>query len=347
MLAVVRLRSVVACACAGQGQCDEECDEDQWTNLAPIVIHDRGALRVMRSRMWCLCVVLAYVTGCKGGSEPLPTSAEKTALADTACPRVTNPYFFEVTKDGRTSHFLGTRHMGVGLDKFPARVRTTLDEASLLVEEVPPGEHDKPIVTPEPLRDELGPKDWAHLVELAGETAAKRMETTQSVVAALVLVLMYEDLTVTLDRQIEDRAKAKAIPGAGLETARFQRDLIARLIDVRLLKAIVEEMPERARFRTLTREGLERYCSGTEKDVAVVDGFKEEQMLAHGYTRAELDRFQDELVYKRNADWIPKLEKLLEQDKVFVAIGAGHLRGPGNVLELLSARGYTITRVTN
>ena len=92
-------------------------------------------------------------------AEPLPTQADKTALATSACPSVTGAYFFEVTKDGRTSHILGTRHMGVGLEKFPAVVAKTLDGASVLVEEIAPGKQEKPLLKYEPLRDELGPKD--------------------------------------------------------------------------------------------------------------------------------------------------------------------------------------------
>ncbi len=237
------------------------------------------------------------VAACKGKTEPLPTKAAKTELANAACPRVTGAYFFEVTKDGRTSHILGTRHMGVGLDKFPERVRSSLDEASLLVKEIAPGQHDKPAFASEPLRDELGPKDWAHFEELVSAPAAERMASMNSVVAALVLVMMFEDLTVALDRQIEERAKEKSIPGAGLETSQFQFDLLARLIDVRLLKALVEQTPDRGLLRRLTRDGVERYCKGVEKEVAVVDGVSDEQMLGYGYTRADLDRFQDELVY--------------------------------------------------
>jgi len=236
--------------------------------------------------------------------------------------------------------------MGVGLAKFPDIVTKTLDAASLLVEETAPGEHEKPNFKPEPLREELGPKAWEHFEELMGEQAAKRMENMQSIVAALVLITMFEDLTVALDKQIEARAKDKAIPGAGLETSAFQFDLLGKLIDVRLMKALVDETPDREKLRKLTHDGLERYCTGTDKDTEIMDGVEEEQMLAHGYTKADLDNFHELLLYKRNTDWIPKLEKIFEQDNVFVAVGAGHLRGARGVIELLKARGYAITRIT-
>ena len=52
------------------------------------------------------------------------------------------------------------------------------------------------------------------------------------------------------------------------------------------------------------------------------------------------------LVFKRNADWIPKLSKLFEQDNVFVAVGADHLIGPRGVIELMKAQGFAVKRIT-
>ncbi len=291
-------------------------------------------------------VALVLVACGGGGTEPLPTAAEKTALADLACPKVTGAYFYEVTKDGHTSHILGTRHMGVGLSKFPAIVGTSLDEASLLVEEIAPGAHQKPVFQSEPLREELGEKDWAHFEELVGKQTAERVENMQSTVAAVLLIVLYEDMTATLDKQIEERATAKQIPGAGLESAQFQIDLLSKLLDVRLVKAFVEETPNRAKLRQITHDGLQRYCTGSDKLFEVMEGVDEQTMLAHGFTKADLDNLQEQLLFKRNADWIPKLEKLFEQDKVFVAVGAAHLRGPRGVIELLRGRGYQITQIT-
>ena len=289
---------------------------------------------------------MAVLLACCGKSDvPVPTQADKTALVNEVCPMVTGAYFFEVSKAGRTSHILGTRHIGIGLFKFPGVVGKTLDDASLLVEEIAPGMQDKPTFKSEPLRAELGPTDWAHFEELVTAPIAKRMENMQAIVAALILIAMYEDVTVLLDKQIAERAELEKIPGAGLETSSFQLDLLAKLLDVRLVKALVEEIPNRAKLRQLTHDGIERYCQGTEKP-EIVDGVDEQQMLAHGFTKTDLDKIQDELLYDRNTEWIPKLEKIFEQDKVFVAVGAGHLQGPRGVIDLLKQRGYAITRIT-
>jgi uncharacterized protein YbaP (TraB family) len=68
--------------------------------------------------------------------------------------------------------------------------------------------------------------------------------------------------------------------------------------------------------------------------------------LKHGYTAKELDESMQDMLYTRNANWIAPIEKAHAAGGVFVAVGAMHLVGPKNVLELLEKKGYKIARVT-
>src|SRR5687767_13622961 len=90
-------------------------------------------------------------------SNPPPTAEEVRALADRACPRVTRPMLFQVSKDGGpTTHFLGTRHAGVPLSKFPPNVRQTFEAAPVLVVESILDETLMPPAGKRPLSEELG-----------------------------------------------------------------------------------------------------------------------------------------------------------------------------------------------
>jgi len=52
------------------------------------------------------------------------------------------------------------------------------------------------------------------------------------------------------------------------------------------------------------------------------------------------------LLLDRNANWVPKIEKLLaDNEQDVIVVGAAHLAGPGSVLDLLAKAGYTVTRV--
>ena len=48
------------------------------------------------------------------------------------------------------------------------------------------------------------------------------------------------------------------------------------------------------------------------------------------------------LLFNRNKKWIPIMEKAMQKEKVFFAVGAGHLAGPQGVINLLRAKGYTV-----
>lgn len=51
---------------------------------------------------------------------------------------------------------------------------------------------------------------------------------------------------------------------------------------------------------------------------------------------------QDELLDKRNQNWIPAIEQNIRQKSTFFAVGAGHLGGEKGVLKLLQQKGYTL-----
>ncbi|MEO8845023.1 MAG: TraB/GumN family protein [Kofleriaceae bacterium] len=280
----------------------------------------------------------------KPTGDGLPTLGERVELANKACPAVTGPFFFELTKAGKTSHILGTRHISVGLAKFPPIVGATLDQASLAVFEIAPDDTTDGTHASEPLEQELGPKDWAHYEELVGKETAARLETGQADSAALMMLVLYEDISNTLETQLQQRAGQHHIKMSGLETSEFQDGVLAKLLDLRMLKATIEQTKDRAEIKKDSLDDLAEYCAGTD-DSPGMDDESRGKMMKAGYTKAELDADDEILVFKRNADWIPKLSKLFEHDKVFVAVGADHLIGPRGVIELMKAQGFAVTRI--
>jgi uncharacterized protein len=57
-------------------------------------------------------------------------------------------------------------------------------------------------------------------------------------------------------------------------------------------------------------------------------------------------QFYDVLLVQRNKNWLPQIEKMLTTPEVeLVMVGALHLAGNNNVLQLLQQRGYTVTQL--
>lgn len=52
---------------------------------------------------------------------------------------------------------------------------------------------------------------------------------------------------------------------------------------------------------------------------------------------------EEEFLSNRNHRWIPKINSMIADKRVFIAVGAGHLGGDEGVLKLLREEGYTVT----
>jgi uncharacterized protein YbaP (TraB family) len=276
--------------------------------------------------------------------DPLPSLAERKGLVEAACPAVSGPYFFRIEKGGKVSHILGTRHISVSLAKFPSVVHDALHAATLVVFEVAPGDEGNLDSAPVDLKTTLGTSTWKHYESLVGADFARAVEKAPPAAALVSLMVMYEDPTAQLEKEIELAVEGSHTPTSGLETAAFQDEVLTRLLDVRMLRASIDTTENRQELADDSRKDLTEYCAGT-GDSGGMEPEDRAEMLGAGYTKAELDRFDEEMVYARNADWIPKLEPLLATGGAFIAVGAGHLQGPRSVIALLAARGYKTTRV--
>ena len=60
-----------------------------------------------------------------------------------------------------------------------------------------------------------------------------------------------------------------------------------------------------------------------------------------------MDKFEDLLLNRRNADWVLQLRTLMKKKSVFVAVGAGHLTGEKGLISLLKKEGYLVEPLQN
>jgi uncharacterized protein YbaP (TraB family) len=57
------------------------------------------------------------------------------------------------------------------------------------------------------------------------------------------------------------------------------------------------------------------------------------------------DEIEQEILVKRNQNWIDPIEKFIKAGQTFIAVGAAHLPGQVGVIELLRKKGYTVSPV--
>lgn len=130
--------------------------------------------------------------------------------------------------------------------------------------------------------------------------------------------------------QLQNKAKA---PFVGLETMEEQ----IALLDNASTKENIESIMATVRDIEAARAEIEKLSKlHREGDV--------EALYELINNHPEMDGLKmDDLLLKRNANWIPKLTQIMESESAFIAVGAGHLGGEQGVINLLRAEGYTLT----
>lgn len=267
-----------------------------------------------------------------------PTPVKKDPLA--------KPFFWSATKDGKTTYFLGTMHMGVDAEvRLPDSIFDKLGTQPTFAMETDvadPSIANIAMRTSGTLHEDLGPDYWKKLEELITPAAAKAIDGMKPMVAVTLLSMAGIPPTPPMDRVLLQRAQDQKKQIVYLEAASLQASIVEKYVGVRELKVMIDnaaKLPERMKGL------LEAYLAGDEARLHAMSEEERAEALAAGYTEAELDESTQAMIYGRNASWIEPIEKMHAAGGGFVAVGALHLVGPKSVLDMMAQRGYTISRV--
>jgi uncharacterized protein len=255
------------------------------------------------------------------------------------------PFFYRIDKDGQTSYLLGTMHLGVAPERLPPPVWDRLTEARSFAMET--NLMDPSLLTSlqrtdgKTLADELGPAYWKKLEDVLGAQLAAGLKGMKASTAAAMLEMRGLPMTQSMDLALLQRAREQELPIVYLEEARVQQTLLDRWLDVRALKLMLDDP---GKTEEKNQRGLAAYAAGDEATLEQLT-FDRSAWTEAGRSEAELDQMMKELLFDRNASWIAPIERLHAEGNAFIAVGAAHLIGPGSVLELLRARGFSVARV--
>lgn len=288
-----------------------------------------------------LVVAGAVTTGCRG-------AAKDPALGGEAAPRVTErPLLWAATKDGNTTYLLGTMHIGFNAEKqLPPWVWDRVRAAKSFAIETDISD-PKLMETGirrdgTTLRQELGEEYWKKLEkELGPGGANSALRMTPSAVSSL-LEIKGMPPAMPMDLMLFGEASTAGKQLVFLEPATAQIALLEKWVDLRALKASLDERA--AGTATVSKELLAAYVAGDVKKLEALGGDRDTFKKA-GRSDAEYDEMMRELLYDRNAAWIPKIEEMHAGGDAMVAVGAMHLIGKRSVLDLLEQRGYQVSRV--
>jgi uncharacterized protein len=146
--------------------------------------------------------------------------------------------------------------------------------------------------------------------------------------------------TVMMEQVIMQEAVIYRKKIKGLETMAYQAgvlDSIPYKLQAQQLVSYIDSANSGADNNKLLESLFEAY---REQDLK-----KLEQLMIE--TDAGMSGFTDILLYHRNTNWVTKLNGVLGEKTLLIAVGAGHLPGEKGMIELLRKEGYTVTPVVN
>ena len=265
------------------------------------------------------------------------------------------PFLYEVEKDGKVSHILGSMHAGIPLSTFPDSIFQLSVGASNLAFEADPDEfkskYSKDIQAAalypkgQSLEQELSPKSISKLKELFGEKVFAQLNKYKPWAVANELSqvslrsLKNGDSTSTLwdanygvDMTLlryskTNRKSISYLDDLSKKVKAFEQDTSAADLD-----KLLSYPDPIGHISSCALMAQRAYLAGSE------EGFKAYNKSCE--TQSFLARLQE-----RTVSWIPKMEPLLKNGNAFIVVGADHMNGPNGLETLLKAKGYSVKRI--
>lgn len=294
---------------------------------------------------------LAALSACKSEQAPVPPPQAAPPAPVVEVPAapplepLVRPFFWEVSRNGVVSHFLGTIHAKYQFVQQPPAVIERLDAAKVVVVEADVAALSimdvlqQAMLPPEQsLRTMLGDEHWQKLVGAVGKVmpapALERMQPWFAVLLVSMGDLVSTDQNQVMDMQVFQRAKKAGKRVVFLEDANAQVKMLSESGDLDTLKEMLDELAE---VRRKLDDMLSAYGRG-DFDALSVSTLDPEEM-------SKRPEVFEKLLFQRNRAWMDALQPLLAEGGVFVAVGAGHFVGEQGLLSLLRAAGYEIRRI--
>jgi uncharacterized protein YbaP (TraB family) len=303
--------------------------------------------RILASLLAALALAAAPQASAATQHHPRPQP-----VALKAAPAPVHPALWVVKDKDTTIYLFGTVHaLPKGVAWYDGKPASAFESADTLVTEIieKSPEEMRPVVKakamlPEgqSLRDLLSPAQRKAFEGALGAnglpvTAFDRFQPWYAAVALSTLPVLRGgyDPANGVDATLSDKAKADGRSHEALETAEYQLGLFASLplaVQQRYLAEVVRNLPK-------VTDELGSIIKAWEMGNA--------PRLARLMNADEDDpRLRATLLINRNKAWARWIRaRLAKPGTVFLAVGAGHLAGPGSVQDQLRKLGITATRV--
>jgi hypothetical protein len=262
-----------------------------------------------------------------------------------------NALLWEVkSKDGKmTSYVYGTMHlMDAKLFYFPKKLEKTLLKSDVLCMEIanlndPDLSPDALFMTNETLADYFSVAQMDSIYRWAEKALLMNKEQFNTnfnkakpfLLMQFLLQSSLPENSKSYEKEFENLAIKNKISISGLESVMEQLNLFTSFSKNEQTEMVMSSLRDEAKAKSSFEQMQQIYL--TQNIDELYSFIKKESDSPIANSRVFLEN--------RNQNWIPQMEKMMENKSVFFAVGAAHLAGPEGVIELLIKKGYTLTPI--
>jgi uncharacterized protein YbaP (TraB family) len=253
---------------------------------------------------------------------------------------------YKVSHDNnqKASYLFGTMHvMSEAHFFFPKKISSLLKNCEGLCMEIKDVESQSidpsSLFDPEKaIQDFCSKGQWDSLIRWAESDlfmSKENFETNFKFAKPFVLIQFMVNLSLppihkSHEKQLEKIARASNIEQHGLETIEEQFNIFNQIEYPTQISLLMKQLNE---LETSLDDFEEMEGAYNAQDLDALCTLSNSEMIK---------TLHDELLVKRNSNWIPKMIELMENKSIFFAVGAAHLCGKDGLIELLKKKGYRI-----
>lgn len=190
----------------------------------------------------------------------------------------------------------------------------------------------------EKITDYLNEDQFKATQQFLLENAAVDIGMMKSMRPFMLLSMLYPKMleceTKAYELELMKIAKENEMPVLGLESIEDQLSVFENIPLEEQYKNLYDYVSDFEKGRKEFKKLIESYSS---KDI--------ERMVEMVGESPEYKNYQNIMLDNRNLNWISPMKTMMEDGKMFFAVGAGHLGGEKGIINLLRKEGYNVSPI--
>jgi len=294
-----------------------------------------------------LLFMAVFMFSCNSTSKTVATSTENATVQET---KLDNSLLWKISGNGleKPSYLYGTIHMTCNykLSDKMAKAFAETDQITLEIDMDDPAMQAKMMkgmmmADGKTMKGILSEEDFEQLNVFFKENTGMNLEMFNTMKPFAVSAMLISKLVpcnppASYEAEFMKIAKEQQEEIKGLETIEYQMSVFDSIPYKDQLDDLVK----------MAKEGLEESKSEFDKLNQLYDNEDIEGLMTMMMETDDMTaEFADELLTKRNQNWIPVIQEMSQETPTFYGVGAMHLAGEQGVIKLLRKAGYTVEAV--